>query len=80
MDGAILDVHNPDREEEEEKKEYAGRAAGVAADGVDHVVVNEADSEDDCAHSTPGVGRATFVPPHDRRLIDRGRATAGGSS
>ncbi len=83
MDGAILDVHYPDREEEGEKKEYAGRV-GVpagAADDVEHehVVLNEAGAEDECAHSTPDVGRATFVPPHGRRLVDRGRATAGGS-
>ena len=68
-------MHYPDSEEEEGR---VGVPAGVA-DDVEHVVLNESGAEDDCAHSSPGVGRATFAPRHDRRLIDRGRATVGGS-
>lgn len=69
-----MDVHYFDHEEERKEEEEADDFDVADAVAADFVV------EDDCARSILDVGRATFVPPPDRRLTDRGRAIVGGNS
>ena len=68
----MFDVHYVDHEEEDV--------------GASDVVVEAADADlivdvaEEGVRKTPVDGRARFAPLPDHRLIDRGRAIAGGNS